>query len=145
MGSVFILKEVDMSSASIAKRALYDFTDFTATTPTEDLHLDDPPCLADYVCDWVRSGRGVRACRGDFTTFMIALPAIIDEWLKHESSLNYVKENHESDECEIVERRVSSIFGRLNSYGHHVLDPDFFAMCTFTELHGRKAGEPQLH
>ncbi|MFF5498967.1 hypothetical protein [Streptomyces aquilus] len=70
---------------------------------------------------------------------------IIDEWLKDESSLDYVKEDPDPEESsEIVTRRVSGIFGRLG-YQHHVLDPDFFAMCTFNELHGGKDRDSQSH
>ncbi|MBJ6647140.1 MULTISPECIES: hypothetical protein [unclassified Streptomyces] len=131
-----------MSAASIARRVNYDFEDFTATTSTEEIRFSDQACLADYVEAWVRCGRGVRVCCGDFQTFMIALTAIIDDWIADSSILDYVKENPDPEESsEIVPRRVSSIFGKMGM-SHRVLDPDFFATQTFHELHGRNGEDP---
>lgn len=127
-----------MSAASIAKRVNYDFGDFTATTSTEEIRFGDPACLADYVEAWVRCGRGVRVCCGDFQTFMIALTVIIDNWLTEATFLDYVKENPDPEESEeIIPRRVGGIFGKMGMQ-HRVLDPDFFDMQTFYELNGRK-------
>jgi hypothetical protein len=129
-----------MSAISIARRVSYDFEEFTATTSTEDLGLGDPACLADYVEAWVRSGRGVRVCNGDFQAFMIALAAIIDGWLTEKTFLDYVKKDSDYEKSsEIIQRRVSSIFGKTGMR-HCILDPDFFATYTFYELHGRKDG-----
>lgn len=124
-----------MSGASIADNGISSFHDYTATTSPEKLrgHLGyEPVCLADFIKAWVQSGEGVRACIGDFHTFLITVIAVIDDWRTDPVVLDYV-----TDDDQIVERRPTTLFGERD-LEHDIIDPHFFATWKFRVLHGRQ-------
>jgi hypothetical protein len=120
-----------MSGVSIADNGISSFHDYTAETSPEELvrHLGyEPACLADFIKAWVQSGEGVRACIGDFQTFLITVIAVIDEWRTDPVLLDYV-----TDDSHIIERRPTTIFGERD-LAHDILDPHFFATRKFRVL-----------
>jgi len=131
-----------MSGTSIADNGVCSFHDYTAETSPEELrrHLgSEPTCLADFIKAWTQSGEGVRACIGDFHTFLITVIAIIDEWRTDPVVLDYVTDDEisETSGYRIIERRPEALFGERN-LAHDILDPHFFATWTFRVLHGKR-------
>jgi hypothetical protein len=139
-----------MSAKSIAARVITSFDTFCIRTSTKELGSlgirtprgrNGPEFLADYIEGWLRSGHGVRACHGNFPTYLVALTVIIDYWLKNPGVTAYMLEGRSDDEHRYIERRVTVIFGNqefgdTNAYLHRILSPDFFAECVFSERHG---------
>ncbi|MFC4081752.1 hypothetical protein [Amycolatopsis samaneae] len=120
------------------------FNEYMLGTSSEDLAFKgDHECLADYIRSWVMSGYGVRACNGDFQQFTLAVVAIIDEWTRDPGILDHVRylsEDPQNDDAEVIERRVTTIFG--NPYTYTILDPTTFAEATFRELYGNRDCSP---
>jgi hypothetical protein len=126
-----------MSAESIASYVTRSFENYAAETPSNDLCMGaNPVCVADFIRGWAESGRGVRACQGDFQTFTIAIITIVDKWLNEPGFLDYETEQPNHPETTSIKRHVETIFGNAG-YKHRILDPHFFAACTFQELHGR--------
>jgi hypothetical protein len=133
-----------MSAGSIAARAYDSFFKWCSeTSPSASSHDEERSCLADYIRDWVESGIGVRACLGDFQTFLIATTSIIDRWHKQidDGLLDYAPAPDDDPEAlineDIIERRVERILPFGYSV-HEILDLDWFTECVFNELHGRR-------
>ena len=131
-----------MSGASIADNGFCSFRDYTAETSPEEVrrHLGyEPTCLADFIKAWAQSGKGARACIGDFQAFLITVIVIIDKWRTDPVLLDYVTDDEisETSGYRIIERRPETIFGERN-LGHDILDPHFFATWTFRMLHGKR-------
>lgn len=128
-----------MSVAFVASNAITSFLDYTSKTATTELPLiGEPACLADYIQAWVVSGHGVRACQGNFETYLIAVVAVINEWVQcPDHTLNYVEyvEDPPDEDVRVIERRVSKVF-RDDDPQRLILDRDFFAFWAFRALHG---------
>lgn len=132
-----------MSSVSISFRVVWSFRDFLDKTDPSQVPSGKNHCLADFIQAWVESGHGVRACLGDFQTFLIAVSALTHYWHQEPSTLDYLPssggEDGDIDESSVVERRVRYIFPPHGQAADHVIfDPDFFAAHTFRELHGKQ-------
>jgi hypothetical protein len=128
-----------MSMKSVSGRAYDSFLRYCRETPPSMMFPDDPhDFLADYIRSWVKSGHGVRACLGDFQTFLMAVTAIIHYWHKEPMTLVYAPEDVDGnvDETKVVERTIHNIFPAGASIVHEIFDPDFFTECAFNELHG---------
>jgi hypothetical protein len=136
-----------MGANHTAARAASNFSEWSVDTSTPDLGLSgEPSCLTDFLYAWLKSGHGVRACHGDFTTFLCAIPIIIEEWLTLDRKLNYLEDLDPDtlgeDENNLLEheRVVSTVFGKNRDM--LILDRGFFEACTFYELHGAYAPPP---
>lgn len=128
-----------MSRELLQALVITSFDSFLVETPTVDLKLGlNPPCLADFIDAWVRDGEGVRVCMGSYETFLVAVILITEEWVNRPGCLDYLKCDADGNIEEVFERRVTSVFGEA-SVRHRILNPDFFAMCAFSELHGGMA------
>ncbi len=127
-----------MSSSRAAIAAKNDFETFLEEIPPEKLDqiFAKSPCLADLIAAWLRSDCGVRACHGDFETYLVAIIGIIDSWLRDPAILGHVVEQDEQGNQGAVLRRVSSIFGD-EGFRHRTLDRYFFASQVFDSLHRR--------
>jgi|GEM_PF-3361805 hypothetical protein len=128
-----------MSVAFVASNTVTSFLDYTSKTATTELPLAwEPVCLADYIQAWVVSGDGVRACQGNFETYLVAVVAIINEWIEHpDHTLNYVEyvEEPADEDDRVIERRVSKLF-RDDDQHRFILDRDFFTFWAFRALRG---------
>lgn len=121
------------------------FQDYAIETSTEELGIFKAPgesyCLADYIQAWVKSGKGVQACLGDWQTFTLVVIAIISHWHEDPTITDYVTDGdpETGEGCERVERRAHSIFGDRGFEGHDITDPLWFATLTFHELNGERS------
>ena len=127
-----------MSSASVSFTVIDSFRRFLDKTDPSKVPSGKNHCLADFIQAWVDSGHGVRACRGDFQTFLVAVSALTHYWHQDSTVLDYLPSDGDGvDESRVVERRVRFIFPPGQAVNHVIFDPDFFAGHTFIELHGR--------
>jgi hypothetical protein len=128
-----------MSSWSISNRVVDSFIRYCNETPPSAMFPDYPhDYLADFILCWVESGHGVRACLGDYQTYLTAIPALIHAWHWTPMITDYAPAVGDGglDESAVIERRVEHVFSRQVNVTHRTLDPDFFAECAFRELHG---------
>ena len=127
-----------MSSASVSFTVIDSFRRFLDKTDPSKVPSGKNHCLADFIQAWVDSGHGVRACRGDFQTFLVAVSALTHYWHHDPSVLDYLPSDGDEgvDESGVIERRVRFIFPPGQAVNHVIFDPDFFAGHTFNELHG---------
>ena len=131
-----------MSGSSIASEGYVSFEEYTANSSPETVysHLGyEPTCLGDYIKAWLASGEGIRACIGDYQTFLMAVIAIIDGWLSDEKFLDYVtgEDEQAAGGPEFIERRPQAIFNK-RGLDHDIMDPHFFATRLFRWLHSKR-------
>ncbi|GAB3174070.1 hypothetical protein GCM10027059_45810 [Myceligenerans halotolerans] len=92
-------------------------------------HISGPAehsCLMDYVFEWLESGDGIRACNGDWSTYLTALVGIVSKWHTRPGVTDYV----DPDSGQLLQRRVSAIFDELDGHNHPALDRyQFEQMC----------------
>lgn len=116
-----------MSSRSIAVEAVASFAMWVGYSKI------DSRCLSDFIYAWVASGEGIRACHGDYPTYLVGVIAIIEAW--HDGRLKLNRLTPEDGE---IERQVSKMFDRddeLDDDYDGILDPHWFAHCTFNTLY----------
>jgi hypothetical protein len=125
-----------MSTLSIIASACGSFEDFVVEADPNKVNESSHCCLMDYIAEWIISGHGVKACAGDFQTYLIAVIGIIEQWMTHPNILRFVPED--SVDPNVIPRHVASIWRDYrpgDGAKHYALDQYWFTQQVFDYCH----------